>query len=56
MKPLTSELRTECAGLDLWELSELRGSLHHAEQGTLNIIALSTVKVSHARMKMHKYS
>lgn len=56
MKPLTSELRTECAGLDLWELSELRGSLHHAEQGTLNIIAMSTVKVRHAKTKMHKYS
>lgn len=44
MKPITPELRTECAGIDLGEFSECRGSLHHAEQGNLNITAMSTVK------------
>ena len=35
MKPVTPELNTECAVLDLWEFSELKGSLHHAEQGKI---------------------
>lgn len=34
---VTPELSTECAGIDLGEFSEYRGSLHHAEQGNLNI-------------------
>lgn len=37
MKAVTPELSTECAGLDLGEFSECKGSLHHAEQGNLNI-------------------
>lgn len=52
MKPVTPELSTECSGIGLWERSQLRGSLHHTEQGNLNVIAMSTVKVRYARKKI----
>lgn len=55
MKLVTAEHSTECSGTGLWELSELRGSLHHAEQGNLNI-AMSTVKVRYARMTLPNHS
>lgn len=51
MRPVTPELSTECAGIGLWECSELRGSFHHAEQGNFNVIAVSTMKVRYARKK-----
>jgi len=57
MKPVTPELSTECAGIDLGEFLECRGSLHHAEQGDFNITAMSTVKeVRYARMKIPNHS
>lgn len=52
MKPVTLELSTEGSGIDLRDVSQLRGSLHYAEQGHLNIIVRSTVKVRYTRMKI----